>query len=90
MPWRTLSGQQGTEEKDLGFPREQKASWDKGSEVWSCFLTRSAQTSHWDGFEVGLEGATQHSRLNMVKYLFLREQRPLNSIFQNVGAFHLQ
>lgn len=48
-----------TEEKDLGFPREQKASWDKGSEVWSCFLTRRAQTSHWDGFEVGLEGATQ-------------------------------
>lgn len=32
----------------------------------------------------------RHSRLNMVKYLFLREQRPLNSIFQNVGAFHLQ
>lgn len=41
----------------------QKASWDKSSEVWSCFPTRS----HSAGFKVGLDAVTYHYRLNTVK-----------------------
>lgn len=53
------------EEKEQGSPRKQKASWDENSEVWSCFLTRRVQTSHWAGLKVGLDEATHHGVLSI-------------------------